>query len=421
MIDISKLHNNRDQATLTTIAIRVLAREGKFLEINPQSINDKSKADFLAKGLVCLQISWVFLQCVARKAAGYPITLLELHTLVHIFCAVVIYGFWWQKPLNISDPTRANLWLKDQDLCFLLRSWGEILSSTWSTYCSLETTRYGPWEGHKRFLESELDLITTDRSSTTELNLSVTASFIDEEQQQTETLTSRVPQSEAIVSPRWSKNVAENERMSYKLGAGDPLPGYPMIRINPAAAQYFEKFQVNLSDKDIRRLANTESNKGSIMDGIKLYIGNFDYLDNVISLVMPPDGRPDYLNASEWVVRLSLIALCTTYGAVHMAAWDFVFPSATEKLLWRSSCLILLTTPSILIGAQFLTFSFNGYDAPRWREFVGDFICVGLLLTLYPAFLLSRLYFIVESLLSLRHVPIGVYDVVTWANYIPHL
>ena len=36
-------------------------------------------------------------------------------------------------------------------------------------------------------------------------------------------------------------------------------------------------------------------------------------------------------------------------------------------------------------------------------------------------YVLSRFYIVVASFLSLRHVPTGIYERVTWAQYIPHL
>jgi hypothetical protein len=57
---------------------------------------DQGKSDSLAKGLVCAQVSWMLiLEAIARKVSGLPITLLELVTLVHIGCAIVMYAVWW--------------------------------------------------------------------------------------------------------------------------------------------------------------------------------------------------------------------------------------------------------------------------------------------------------------------------------------
>lgn len=68
------------------------------------NIEDKGKASSIAKLLVTLQILWMVVQCVGRKAAGLPVTPLELHVLIQICYAVVIYCCWWNKPLDVSEP-----------------------------------------------------------------------------------------------------------------------------------------------------------------------------------------------------------------------------------------------------------------------------------------------------------------------------
>ncbi|KAL7273154.1 hypothetical protein RUND412_004013, partial [Rhizina undulata] len=47
-----------------------------------------SKSDILAKVLACTQASWFVIQCLARKASGLPVTLIELHTATHVMCAL---------------------------------------------------------------------------------------------------------------------------------------------------------------------------------------------------------------------------------------------------------------------------------------------------------------------------------------------
>ena len=314
--------------------------------------------------------------------------------------------------------------------------------------------------GSQGYIHDELDMIKIDQSSAPEPNHVANISFTDEPSEQT--LNVAVPEFEdfftpylstttprwlrgshvackdhgsqtwEIGRPYWSGMVARNER-SYKLGPGDPLPGYPKLRINPIdVPQEYENYHVRLSDKDIRRLANTDPTDTIQGANIKLCVDNFDYLDNVLSL-----GLYDWKKGAKesWYsvlkVRLSLVAACTTYGAVHMAACTFTFPSATEKLLWIVSCIVLMAAPSIIFCVRFFGFGNDNVvrppdvvGIPLWIRLIGDLFfnaSVLLWINLHPAFMISRVYVIVESFLSLRHVPIGVYDVVTWANYIPHL
>jgi hypothetical protein len=54
------LHRNglKMRSTLTSVA----CQESKITDIPCKSIRDKSKADILAKGLVCFQVSWIVIQ-----------------------------------------------------------------------------------------------------------------------------------------------------------------------------------------------------------------------------------------------------------------------------------------------------------------------------------------------------------------------
>lgn len=44
------------------------------------------------------------LQCIGRKINSLPISILEVHTVVHVVCALGMYIFWSNKPLEIHDP-----------------------------------------------------------------------------------------------------------------------------------------------------------------------------------------------------------------------------------------------------------------------------------------------------------------------------
>lgn len=90
----------------------------RALDISREDIVDKSNASGLAKSLVCLQSTWFCIQCLARLAQDLPLSLLEINTAVHALAALTVYLFWWQKPLDIEQPTtlvvdggeKARLW-----------------------------------------------------------------------------------------------------------------------------------------------------------------------------------------------------------------------------------------------------------------------------------------------------------------------
>jgi len=70
--------------TLSPKHLESLLERGEITlpSIRAKEIEDKSKGDFLAKGIVVLQTLWFVTQCIARGVQGLAITELELVTLV---------------------------------------------------------------------------------------------------------------------------------------------------------------------------------------------------------------------------------------------------------------------------------------------------------------------------------------------------
>jgi hypothetical protein len=126
--------------TLTSTALKTLAKRGWFYWIDSKELKDRSKADGLAKLLVCAQVSWLSLQCIARKASNLPLTILEIHTFIHVICALAIYVVWFKVRAEsistttsvVTDVRSRNLWtLPKQSLC---------ISRQKTTICSASCT-----------------------------------------------------------------------------------------------------------------------------------------------------------------------------------------------------------------------------------------------------------------------------------------
>ena len=100
VVDVSDIHDTETRVPLNPKGVEFLAKAGHFFEMSKNRIADRSKTNVLAQSLVCIQVTWMLVQCIARKSAGYLLTLLEIHTMVHVVCALLIYTFWWR----VSDP-----------------------------------------------------------------------------------------------------------------------------------------------------------------------------------------------------------------------------------------------------------------------------------------------------------------------------
>ena len=101
------LPQSRTRLALTFDGLRYLReKELEFIaDISKAQIEDKSKANGFAKLLVCFQAAWFCLQCITRVAQGLSLSLLELNTFAHAICMLLIYYMWWEKPLDIEEPT----------------------------------------------------------------------------------------------------------------------------------------------------------------------------------------------------------------------------------------------------------------------------------------------------------------------------
>ena len=82
-------------------------------DVSLESIKDRSKADGIAKCLACLQAGYMIIQIMDRVISRLPVTLLEINTLGHVLCALIMYTFWFRKPLDLQDPiVLRNEWSK---------------------------------------------------------------------------------------------------------------------------------------------------------------------------------------------------------------------------------------------------------------------------------------------------------------------
>lgn len=73
-------------------------------DIPVEEIEDRSKADGLAKALLVWQVLWFCLNSGSRLVQGLPLSLLEVSTIAHGVSTLITYAFWWAKPLNIKEP-----------------------------------------------------------------------------------------------------------------------------------------------------------------------------------------------------------------------------------------------------------------------------------------------------------------------------
>jgi len=73
--------------------------------ITEEEIKDKSKGDGLTKTIAVFQLLWFSVQLIGRLIKGWAATELEVLTFATCILTVVIYYFWWNKPLDVHCQT----------------------------------------------------------------------------------------------------------------------------------------------------------------------------------------------------------------------------------------------------------------------------------------------------------------------------
>jgi hypothetical protein len=96
---------------LSIAEMETLERAGRieWPETTSADIEDRSKGDYLAKGLVILQSLWFVTQSIARAVNHITLTELELATAGFAVLNGVMYFYWWNKPLDVCVPIRVQL------------------------------------------------------------------------------------------------------------------------------------------------------------------------------------------------------------------------------------------------------------------------------------------------------------------------
>lgn len=109
----------------------------------------------------------------------------------------------------------------------------------------------------------------------------------------------------------------------------------------------------------------------------------------------------------------------TLFGTIHFIAWNFEFPTPIERILWRTSCCIIISVPLLGTAMYFVTI----HNARRDREtdiktnaLLRPFTAMCILL-----YLLARLYLMTEIFRSLAYAPPSTFHEINWPSAIPHV
>lgn len=125
-----------------------------------------------------------------------------------------------------------------------------------------------------------------------------------------------------------------------------------------------------------------------------------------MNLVNPMNPRP---MTQVWG---SFLLVTSWLGPLHALAWNYHFPTEVERLIWRIAAIVCSVLPCVSLPIV------HPWGQKRLGG-LGTKITGFAFTTCLAVYVLLRWYLLTESLVSIRSVPVGVYEVVRWSSVRP--
>lgn len=120
------------------------------------------------------------------------------------------------------------------------------------------------------------------------------------------------------------------------------------------------------------------------------------------------DAEYQVMSINIWTIILLVFGVL--FAGIHIAAWNYSFPSVTEAWIWRGSSLALT-----LLGVLLSVGVNKAYSVNVNSVFYGIYILIFLL------YALVRTMMLVIALMSFRKAPARLYETPSWTQYWPHI
>ncbi|KAK5237706.1 hypothetical protein LTR47_000798, partial [Exophiala xenobiotica] len=364
--------------SFTPAGVELLAMADGLPAVTKEDVEERSNADVIAKIIVLCQVTWFALQVLSRLIKRLPVTALETHTTVHVGCAIMMYLFWFNKPYNVS---RAILLIDaiSREIGALLvfrKLWAESYDERLRQH-EKKSERY--WQ--ERVINESQNIMVLDPPPA---------------------LPVREPLDQAI----------ERYLATISVESVDSNPQEKVLQTLSKDAKSGWQRLTTRYDSSIVRLVLDKT----CLSGIKQTADNFE-----IRTVWGSWSKDVGHGWSK--EKLMNMTFNVVYGAAHLTAWNASsFPTSAERWIWRISGLILAAVP-VWAGLWIVWWKASTSNN-KWLFIFrngdmdiigGPFFCVVIV-----AYTLARCYFLVEALVSLRHLPAGAYRQVDWSKLFPH-
>ncbi|KAJ3755859.1 hypothetical protein EV360DRAFT_48979 [Lentinula raphanica] len=354
-------------------------------DLSIEEISDRNKGNSISKSVLVVQVSFFLIDCIARKAQGLPITLLEVTTVAHALCSLLAYVFWWYKPLSVNRPVFIR-GKEAQEMCALM--------------CMVSTYKHYFLAGYFMIWRpAEMDSLTyVDVSTTT---AGEKPHFASPAQTSSTIIFSRTARPMEDGMTRWLDKTVGTWFMGRQ-------PWYQRKRYEPG-------------DEDKRRwkLASVAARNLGGMHAVEelrteVEVGPHCWKCYTDALVSPSSG----LSACLKHRPSAAIILAILFGFPSMAAWNFIFPTSLDQLLWRVASLAAVSRGTVYWATRQIALWVTT-RSPNCRlvRKAAAVIPVTVLMTLLIP---SSLILVGESFKQLWYLPPAAYQIPNFSRYWPH-
>lgn len=452
------LPDGRKRATITPEGLLFLLEHEPDLlpDISETQIKDKSKADGLKKFLVCIQALWFCTSCIARLATKLPISLLELNAMGHAACALLIYIMWWEKPLDVDEPTLIRGFRVQPLLAYMWMS--SIVSAK----------NYKSYDMRGR-LRDEFDAIWMyqyPRLGDLKFGDCGYLGLQTLPRVESSNGTVRVQNRQGKDIPMPASNENEPDTIHYEMSSlhygSDAGSGVRYRLINWLHTKtYLSIFGIRFpAGLGVRKMAIDHILPADVVrwqlayNAIERYNleGDVRFRHYARSVLYDHDSRVkarienlvSLTTSRPYEVWFGLAVAGVLYGGLHMLAWNAPLSSRLEQILWRVAASSVTFTPLILTpvallcdkkalgqGGSDLVKLIRGKYVQRvngsalfWVRIIAVTIVIPIIAAapiLWISYVLGRVYLVVECFKNVVDLPEGVYKNVAWSAYLPHI
>jgi hypothetical protein len=367
VVDVSEIHDFCNRFVLTPGGLVELARRGHLIEIADERIRELDHYDYLGKGIAIMQAFWIVLQCIGRKAAGLPISLLELNTCVNVGLAFCLRQIWSQKPFDVSNYIIVKDTAFRDVIAMMLMESTDAKGRFSQIYA--ECVHVCVYEESGRAMQSGsqgspkiLTHIPISRFSGSDL-LWRTHVLPNEIEAKCTLASGQALESGA--GPSFKYSVYEK----YELSSKD------ILRWNLAAFAFKKDVYLGYrgSEED-DWINNGPTGTQGVARKWRQMIHSNSLSVRAVNVALVAINSTYWVQANDLVDvglnprLMSLLSLfLAAHGGIHLSAWNFSFPTRPEMLFWRLACFgLTLGFIPIALAAWLVRFASGYIGPPSW-------------------------------------------------------